>query len=129
MLTLKDTSVITLDKMPPTLVQKTKEYLEKLKQAKTSKYTSTYFTLLSVNSTIKVKDGNQRNIVLIRTVRLMVLFNIKSLFFCCSFSCIFQGEVELVQSATVLGHNFRTFSRDLCGINIDAIQSYLFIKT
>ncbi|XP_022595936.1 ubiquitin carboxyl-terminal hydrolase 37 isoform X1 [Seriola dumerili] len=34
MLTLKDNSVITLDKMPPTLVQKTKEYLEKLKQGK-----------------------------------------------------------------------------------------------
>ncbi|KAF7658148.1 hypothetical protein LDENG_00016690 [Lucifuga dentata] len=35
MLTLKDTSVITLDKMPQTLAQKTKEYLEKLKQGKT----------------------------------------------------------------------------------------------
>ncbi|XP_034429463.1 ubiquitin carboxyl-terminal hydrolase 37 [Hippoglossus hippoglossus] len=34
MLTLKDNSVIVLDKMPPTLVQKTKEYLEKLKQGK-----------------------------------------------------------------------------------------------
>ncbi|XP_025999560.1 ubiquitin carboxyl-terminal hydrolase 37 isoform X1 [Astatotilapia calliptera] len=33
-LTLKDNSVITLDKMPPPLVQKTKEYLEKLKQGK-----------------------------------------------------------------------------------------------
>ncbi|XP_035460005.1 ubiquitin carboxyl-terminal hydrolase 37 isoform X2 [Scophthalmus maximus] len=33
-LTLKDSSVITLDKVPPTLVQKTKEYLEKLKQGK-----------------------------------------------------------------------------------------------
>lgn len=40
MLTLKDTSVITLDKMPPTLLQKTKEYLEKLKQGKTSMYPS-----------------------------------------------------------------------------------------
>uniref|UniRef100_A0A4W6FFB4 Ubiquitin carboxyl-terminal hydrolase n=1 Tax=Lates calcarifer TaxID=8187 RepID=A0A4W6FFB4_LATCA len=34
MLTLKDNSVITLDKMPQSLVQKTKEYLEKLKQGK-----------------------------------------------------------------------------------------------
>lgn len=34
MLTLKDNSVITLDKMPPSLVQRTKEYLEKLKQGK-----------------------------------------------------------------------------------------------
>ncbi|XP_060945111.1 ubiquitin carboxyl-terminal hydrolase 37 [Limanda limanda] len=34
MLTLKDNSVIVLDKMPATLVQKTKEYLEKLKQGK-----------------------------------------------------------------------------------------------
>ncbi|XP_073329356.1 ubiquitin carboxyl-terminal hydrolase 37 isoform X3 [Pagrus major] len=35
-LILKDSSAITLDKMPPTLIQRTKEYLEKLKQAKTS---------------------------------------------------------------------------------------------
>uniref|UniRef100_UPI0009B44080 ubiquitin carboxyl-terminal hydrolase 37-like n=1 Tax=Monopterus albus TaxID=43700 RepID=UPI0009B44080 len=34
-LTLKDSSVITLDKMSPNLFQKTKEYLEKLKQGKT----------------------------------------------------------------------------------------------
>ncbi|KAG7240522.1 hypothetical protein INR49_026806 [Caranx melampygus] len=34
MLTLKDNSVITLDKMPTSLAQKTKEYLEKLRQAK-----------------------------------------------------------------------------------------------
>ncbi|XP_069554901.1 ubiquitin carboxyl-terminal hydrolase 37 [Brachyistius frenatus] len=34
MLTLKDNSVITLDKMSPSLVQKTKDYLEKLKQGK-----------------------------------------------------------------------------------------------
>lgn len=33
-LTLKDNSIITLDKMPLALVQKTKEYLEKLKQGK-----------------------------------------------------------------------------------------------
>lgn len=33
-LTLKDSSNITLDKMPPSLAQKTKEYLEKLKQGK-----------------------------------------------------------------------------------------------
>lgn len=31
-LTLKDTSVITLDKLSPTLAQRTQEYLEKLKQ-------------------------------------------------------------------------------------------------
>lgn len=34
MLTLKDNSSIFLDKMPPSLLQKTKEYLEKLKQGK-----------------------------------------------------------------------------------------------
>ncbi|XP_056145057.1 ubiquitin carboxyl-terminal hydrolase 37 [Lampris incognitus] len=34
MLTLKDNSAITLDKLPPTLAQKTKEYLEKLKHGK-----------------------------------------------------------------------------------------------
>lgn len=36
MLTLKDHSIITLDKIPTTLVQRTKEYLEKLKQGKTT---------------------------------------------------------------------------------------------
>uniref|UniRef100_A0A671U5Y0 Ubiquitin carboxyl-terminal hydrolase n=1 Tax=Sparus aurata TaxID=8175 RepID=A0A671U5Y0_SPAAU len=40
-LTLKDSSAITLDKMPPTLVQRTREYLEKLKQTKTSAPSST----------------------------------------------------------------------------------------
>lgn len=35
MLTLKDNSVITLDKMPTQLVQRTKDYLEKLRQGKT----------------------------------------------------------------------------------------------
>uniref|UniRef100_A0AAX7V9J7 Ubiquitin carboxyl-terminal hydrolase 37 n=1 Tax=Astatotilapia calliptera TaxID=8154 RepID=A0AAX7V9J7_ASTCA len=40
-LTLKDNSVITLDKMPPPLVQKTKEYLEKLKQGKPGNDTPT----------------------------------------------------------------------------------------
>uniref|UniRef100_A0A8C3AGY1 Ubiquitin carboxyl-terminal hydrolase n=1 Tax=Cyclopterus lumpus TaxID=8103 RepID=A0A8C3AGY1_CYCLU len=34
MLTLKDNNVIILDKIPPTLLQKTKEYLEKLKLGK-----------------------------------------------------------------------------------------------
>ncbi|XP_037646758.1 ubiquitin carboxyl-terminal hydrolase 37 isoform X2 [Sebastes umbrosus] len=34
MLTLKDNSIIILDKMPPTLLQKTKDYLEKLKLGK-----------------------------------------------------------------------------------------------
>ncbi|XP_075961800.1 ubiquitin carboxyl-terminal hydrolase 37 [Anarhichas minor] len=34
MLTLKDSSVIVLDKIPPSLLQKTKEYLEKLKLGK-----------------------------------------------------------------------------------------------
>lgn len=34
MLTLKDNSVITLDKLNPSLTQKTREYLEKLKQGK-----------------------------------------------------------------------------------------------
>ncbi|CAL8341203.1 unnamed protein product [Boreogadus saida] len=34
MVTLKDSSIITLDKLPVSLVQKTKEYLEKVKQGK-----------------------------------------------------------------------------------------------
>lgn len=38
-LTLKDNSVIMLDKLPPTLVQRTKEYLEKLKKGKTGNCT------------------------------------------------------------------------------------------
>uniref|UniRef100_A0A3Q1I6Z2 Ubiquitin carboxyl-terminal hydrolase n=1 Tax=Anabas testudineus TaxID=64144 RepID=A0A3Q1I6Z2_ANATE len=56
-LTLKDNSVIILDKMPLTLSQKTKEYLEKLKQGKSGNYT-TYFQnqdLITVCSTIVVK--------------------------------------------------------------------------
>uniref|UniRef100_A0A669EL24 Ubiquitin carboxyl-terminal hydrolase n=1 Tax=Oreochromis niloticus TaxID=8128 RepID=A0A669EL24_ORENI len=40
-LTLKDNSVITLDRMPQPLVQKTKEYLEKLKQGKPGNDTPT----------------------------------------------------------------------------------------
>lgn len=40
-LSLKDNSVITLDKMPSPLFQKTKDYLEKLKQGKTGSYFST----------------------------------------------------------------------------------------
>ncbi|TNN68547.1 Ubiquitin carboxyl-terminal hydrolase 37 [Liparis tanakae] len=46
MLTLKDNNVIILDKIPPTLLQKTKEYLEKLKQGKTSNYTAARFKKL-----------------------------------------------------------------------------------
>ncbi|MEQ2270434.1 Ubiquitin carboxyl-terminal hydrolase 37 [Xenotaenia resolanae] len=42
MLTLKDSSVITLDKMPPQLVQRTKEYLEKLKPGKMGNYTAAH---------------------------------------------------------------------------------------
>ncbi|XP_068602511.1 ubiquitin carboxyl-terminal hydrolase 37 [Brachionichthys hirsutus] len=52
-LTLKDNSVITLDKLPPTLVQRTKEYLEKLKQAKTvlkSSHGSANFSVLGNRS-------------------------------------------------------------------------------
>uniref|UniRef100_A0A8D3DI05 Ubiquitin carboxyl-terminal hydrolase n=1 Tax=Scophthalmus maximus TaxID=52904 RepID=A0A8D3DI05_SCOMX len=45
-LTLKDSSVITLDKVPPTLVQKTKEYLEKLKQGKPGNYNTAHFKQL-----------------------------------------------------------------------------------
>lgn len=41
-LTLKDSSIITLDKVPLSLAKKTKEYLEKLKQAKPSKYLSLF---------------------------------------------------------------------------------------
>lgn len=43
MLTLKDSSVIILDKMPVTLAQRTKEYLEKLKQGKSGNYTTACF--------------------------------------------------------------------------------------
>ncbi|KAI3355903.1 hypothetical protein L3Q82_004451 [Scortum barcoo] len=53
MLTLKDNSVITLDKMPTPLVQKTKEYLEKLKQGKTilkSSHGSANFSVLGNRS-------------------------------------------------------------------------------
>lgn len=53
MLTLKDNSVITLDKMPAALVQKTKEYLEKLKQTKTilkSSHGSANFSVLGNRS-------------------------------------------------------------------------------
>jgi len=38
--------VIILDKIPPTLLQKTKEYLEKLKLGKTSNYTAARFKKL-----------------------------------------------------------------------------------
>ncbi|CAJ1078726.1 ubiquitin carboxyl-terminal hydrolase 37 isoform X1 [Xyrichtys novacula] len=54
-LTLKDSSVITLDKVPPTLAQRTKEYLEKLKQGKTilkSSHGSANFSIL-VNRSVK----------------------------------------------------------------------------
>nr|XP_019955185.1 PREDICTED: ubiquitin carboxyl-terminal hydrolase 37 [Paralichthys olivaceus] len=59
MLTLKDNSVIVLDKMPPTLVQKTKEYLEKLKQGKPilkSSHGSANFSVLG-NRSVK-NDAN-----------------------------------------------------------------------
>lgn len=52
-LTLKDSSAITLDKMPPTLVQRTREYLEKLKQTKTilkSSHGSANFSVLGNRS-------------------------------------------------------------------------------
>uniref|UniRef100_I3KJB2 Ubiquitin carboxyl-terminal hydrolase n=1 Tax=Oreochromis niloticus TaxID=8128 RepID=I3KJB2_ORENI len=54
-LTLKDNSVITLDRMPQPLVQKTKEYLEKLKQGKPvlkSSLGSANFSVL-VNRSVK----------------------------------------------------------------------------
>lgn len=53
MLTLKDSSVITLDKLPPPLVQKTKDYLERLKQGKPvlkSSHGSANFSVLSNRS-------------------------------------------------------------------------------
>nr|XP_057938706.1 ubiquitin carboxyl-terminal hydrolase 37 [Doryrhamphus excisus]XP_057938707.1 ubiquitin carboxyl-terminal hydrolase 37 [Doryrhamphus excisus] len=53
-LTLKDSSVITLDKMSPSLAQKTKDYLEKMKQGKTSVLKSSHgsanFSVLSRRS-------------------------------------------------------------------------------
>uniref|UniRef100_A0A3Q3VY28 Ubiquitin carboxyl-terminal hydrolase n=1 Tax=Mola mola TaxID=94237 RepID=A0A3Q3VY28_MOLML len=52
-LTLKDNSVIMLDKLPPTLVQRTKEYLEKLKKGKTvlkSSHGSANFSVLGNRS-------------------------------------------------------------------------------
>ncbi|XP_059198676.1 ubiquitin carboxyl-terminal hydrolase 37 isoform X1 [Centropristis striata] len=52
-LTLKDNSVITLDKLPPPLVQKTKDYLEKLKLGKTilkSSHGSANFSVLGNRS-------------------------------------------------------------------------------
>ncbi|XP_015232516.1 PREDICTED: ubiquitin carboxyl-terminal hydrolase 37 isoform X2 [Cyprinodon variegatus] len=53
MLTLKDHSVITFDRMPPQLAQRTKDYLEKLKQGKTvlkSSHGSANFSVLSNRS-------------------------------------------------------------------------------
>lgn len=53
MLTLKDSSVIILDKMPVTLAQRTKEYLEKLKQGKSvlkSSHGSANFSVLGNRS-------------------------------------------------------------------------------
>ncbi|CAL8266200.1 unnamed protein product [Lota lota] len=53
--TLKDGSIITLDKLPASLVKKTKEYLEKVKQGKQSPKTSqgsASFTVLG-NRTVK----------------------------------------------------------------------------
>ncbi|XP_028991797.1 ubiquitin carboxyl-terminal hydrolase 37 [Betta splendens] len=53
MLFLKDTSVISLDKMPQTLLQKTKEYLERLKQGKPvlkSSHGSANFSVLANRS-------------------------------------------------------------------------------
>lgn len=53
MVTLKDNSVITLDKMPTQLVQRTKEYLEKLRQEKSvlkSSHGSANFGVLSSRS-------------------------------------------------------------------------------
>ncbi|XP_056289419.1 ubiquitin carboxyl-terminal hydrolase 37 isoform X2 [Pseudoliparis swirei] len=53
MLTLKDNNVIILDKIPPTLLQKTKEYLEKLKLGKTilkSSHGSANFSVLGNRS-------------------------------------------------------------------------------
>lgn len=51
-LTLKDNNVITLDRMSPSLLQKTKEYLEKLKQGKTilKSYGSANFSVLGNRS-------------------------------------------------------------------------------
>uniref|UniRef100_A0A1A8KJI2 Ubiquitin carboxyl-terminal hydrolase n=2 Tax=Nothobranchius kuhntae TaxID=321403 RepID=A0A1A8KJI2_NOTKU len=57
-LTLKDNNIITLDKMSPSVVQRTKEYLEKLKQGKSvlkSSHGSANFSVLSHRS---VKNEN-----------------------------------------------------------------------
>uniref|UniRef100_UPI003AAF3EB5 ubiquitin carboxyl-terminal hydrolase 37 isoform X1 n=1 Tax=Centroberyx gerrardi TaxID=166262 RepID=UPI003AAF3EB5 len=56
MLTLKDTSIITLDKIPTTLAQKTKEYLEKLKQGKQILKTSHGSASFSVLGNRSVKN-------------------------------------------------------------------------
>ncbi|XP_047226998.1 ubiquitin carboxyl-terminal hydrolase 37 isoform X2 [Girardinichthys multiradiatus] len=58
MLTLKDSSVITLDKMPTQLVQRTKEYLEKLKPGKTVLKSSHGSANLSVLSNRSIKNKN-----------------------------------------------------------------------
>uniref|UniRef100_A0A7N8XKQ2 Ubiquitin carboxyl-terminal hydrolase n=1 Tax=Mastacembelus armatus TaxID=205130 RepID=A0A7N8XKQ2_9TELE len=55
-LTLMDKSVITLDKMPQPLAQKTKEYLEKLKQGKQSNYTHVHFKYSQ-----RIVDGSQHD--------------------------------------------------------------------
>uniref|UniRef100_A0A668AJH6 Ubiquitin carboxyl-terminal hydrolase n=1 Tax=Myripristis murdjan TaxID=586833 RepID=A0A668AJH6_9TELE len=56
MLTLKDASVITLDKMPISLAQKTKEYLEKLKHGKPILKTSHGSASFSVLGNRSVKN-------------------------------------------------------------------------
>ncbi|XP_076016655.1 ubiquitin carboxyl-terminal hydrolase 37 isoform X2 [Genypterus blacodes] len=56
MLTLKDTSIITLDKISPPLLQKTKEYLDKLKQGKTILKASHGSANLSVLGNRSVKN-------------------------------------------------------------------------
>lgn len=48
-LTLKDNCVINFDRMPSSLTQKTKEYLEKLKQGKPGHYTTAHFKPFGAN--------------------------------------------------------------------------------
>uniref|UniRef100_A0A3Q3JPE1 Ubiquitin carboxyl-terminal hydrolase n=1 Tax=Monopterus albus TaxID=43700 RepID=A0A3Q3JPE1_MONAL len=58
-LTLKDSSVITLDKMSPNLFQKTKEYLEKLKQGKTMVLKSSHGSTTNIFQTTPRRQSGE----------------------------------------------------------------------
>lgn len=67
-LTLKDRNVIIFDKMPPTLLQKTKEYLERLKLGKPSNYTTTHFENFQSFVEGSQLDGNQIKLISIHHI-------------------------------------------------------------